>query len=138
MKKEKNEASKVAPAKATAEVPSAIGSIALKRECERVENRVESTVTKKQKLNEPGNDIIIILSDDDEDGSNNKTSSSAVDSGDDDDVIIVEPAKMADGTVSINEDLNDEVQAIGEKNAVHLPHMRQHCTKFQFIEDVSQ
>jgi hypothetical protein len=136
MKKEKNEASKGAPAKATAEVPSAIGSIAPKRECESVENRVESTVAKKQKLNETGNNVIIILSDD-EDGSI-KNSSSAVDSGDDDDVIIVEPAKTGDGTISINEYLNDEVKAIGEKNAVHLPHMRQHCTKFIFIQDVSQ
>lgn len=142
MKQEKNESSIRAPVEAKAETPSvAIGSILPKRECESLDNKIEPTLAKKQKLNEPSNrnnndDVIIILSDDEEGVT--KSGRSTVDSGDDDDdVVIVEPAKTTDSTVSIQEDLNDEVQAVGEKNAVHLPHMRQHCTKFQFIEDVS-
>eukprot|EP00557_Chaetoceros_sp_GSL56_P014231 CAMPEP_0176484956 /NCGR_PEP_ID=MMETSP0200_2-20121128/4783_1 /TAXON_ID=947934 /ORGANISM="Chaetoceros sp., Strain GSL56" /LENGTH=414 /DNA_ID=CAMNT_0017881569 /DNA_START=147 /DNA_END=1388 /DNA_ORIENTATION=+ len=143
MKKEKIEASIGAPAgSTTTEIPTAnqtIQSIAPKRECECLGVTSESIVVKKQKLESTiiNNDVIIILSDDDDDDTDNKKSYSAVDtSGNDDDVIIVEPPKTADGTISIHEDLNDEVQAIGEKNAVHLPHMRQHCTKFQFYEDV--
>ncbi len=33
---------------------------------------------------------------------------------------------------------DDEVQAIGEKNAMKLPHLRQHCVEYKFVQDVSQ
>ena len=82
---------------------------------------------------------IVILSSDDEKSIN------LCDDEDDDEIQIMEPSTTASSTVTIldtrasdgNGNDEDEVQAIGEKNVMRLPHMRQHCTKCKFVEDVS-
>lgn len=113
--------------------------IAPKRESGSLVPLAESASVKRQKVSEiedKNNEVIVILSDDDDDDNVGlKSNNNVADIDNDDDVVIVDPSSIKDDVQPIQEDLNDEVQAVGEKNAVHLPHLRQHCTKFQFTQD---
>ena len=103
---------------------------------------------KKQRINEyvQNDGVIVLLSDDedgghDSDGTVNLCGDDDDDSDDDDEVFIVDPSEATKRTTAINraaeDNADDEVQAIGEKNVMRLPHMRQHCTKHRFVLDVS-
>ena len=50
------------------------------------------------------------------------------------------PTGVARATTAIpsKSDHDDEFQIIGDKNAMRLPHMRQHCVEHRFVEDNSR
>ena len=110
----------------------------------------DQPVNKKTKTNEVvlDDEVIMILSDT-EDGNNSDGTVNLLGDGDDDDdddddddeVFIVEPSESAKSTTTIStamdESADDEVQAIGEKNVMKLPHARHHCTQYKFVLDVS-
>lgn len=103
----------------------------------------DQPVNKKTKTNEVvlDDEVIMILSDT-EDGNNSDGTVNLLGDGDDDDeVFIVEPSESAKRTNTIStamdDSADDEVQAIGEKNVMKLPHARHHCTQYKFVLDVS-
>jgi len=96
---------------------------------------------KKYKKGGTKDDVIVILSDDDDDAMSSGTVDMLDCDDDDDDIVIVDTATAAAAASArtipqINDNDDDEVQAIGEKNVMRLPHARQHCTQSKFVQDV--
>lgn len=82
------------------------------------------------------NGVISLLSDD-EDEQPQKVA--PIDFENDDEIMIVdeedgEKKKQED---EVMENVDDEIQVAGDTDYQRLPHMRQHCTKHEFVIDVS-
>ena len=98
--------------------------------------------SKKPKTGSEHDGVICILSDSDNDSVNSEGTLDLCgdDNDDDDEVMIVDPSTETSTSTSVSEldaNADDELVVVGEKNVMRLPHMRQHCTKCKFVEDVS-
>lgn len=82
------------------------------------------------------NGVISLLSDN-EDEQPQKVA--PIDFENDDEIVIVDEAdrekkKQED---EVMDNVDDEIQVAGDTDYQRLPHMRQHCTKHEFVIDVS-
>ncbi len=111
---------------------------ATKRSIKEIYANGSGSASKKPKTCSEDNDAIIIL-DSDSEGTLDLCGDD--DDDDDDEVMVVEPVAAAAAASSedanANEGADDDLVVVGEKNVMRLPHMRQHCTQFKFVQDVS-